>query len=731
MKNSSNEKARELLEEIFKIWTKISVEDEVEYRSPANENEYKKSFEILKKIDETKITEEEVKQRYDVLKNVLKNYKKENASVYCDADNNAYEVLSEIFELWTDGEDRDGSFFRWPANRDEIDKSNELLKKINKKKLKNSDIINRYNSIVDVISEHEKKNPKITKHDSLAWDKLDKVSDIWDDIYEDDENGDVKLSVKEKIKLSAKLLKEVKAIPFTDSKVKDKNKRMRKLVAEIRRQQPNYVKPVINSLFISFIAIIILMLVLQFSKFRQPGFEYTKNQWITSKATHLKWDGFQYKNTKLKKKYSAFLPKGTIVKPIAKIGRDFIQVETQKGERGFIFYRDISGAKQAIAKKNIPLFSNIKDRKSKSYVKKDEKVKILSYHRKAKELMPNIAKVRTAKGKIGYLNNYSLKFPFIKKIPELSQTYIFPTTIDNIKTKIVGKNISNIESSYGAYTSLINKGNKKIVYFRHINVVKDNQVYKGLFLNLNKDNVVESYELNNKRKLKSFENWALVSKIRTYEPSRILSFDFYKTKTKKLQWWDDFKAWHWTTRSIGWIIQFIIKIVLIFLFFSIPRLIASPIMILIGYFRLLGNFMVKLLNLIVLGLFSYIFFVFMMLMMNQWLTPAILAVPTFIFWWWKYKNNINYNRCPQCHTMNIALNRGTTFNGKSKSVSWGTYDVYKGRTETSDKIIDNYETRDQKTTTITKHYVDHRVCARCGHKWGVNREVSESHTKNY
>ena len=87
--------------------------------------------------------------------------------------------------------------------------------------------------------------------------------------------------------------------------------------------------------------------------------------------------------------------------------------------------------------------------------------------------------------------------------------------------------------------------------------------------------------------------------------------------------------------------------------------------------------------------------------------------------------NINYNRCPKCHTMNIGMDKGSTYHGQTEHVSWGTYDVYKGKSESGNKIISHYERRTSKSTETIDHYKDHRECIRCGYKWSVAREESQ------
>lgn len=85
--------------------------------------------------------------------------------------------------------------------------------------------------------------------------------------------------------------------------------------------------------------------------------------------------------------------------------------------------------------------------------------------------------------------------------------------------------------------------------------------------------------------------------------------------------------------------------------------------------------------------------------------------------------------------MYSAIDQGSTHTGRSKKVTWGTYDVYKVNTyrETSTHKITtrHYETRDKKTISTTDKYLDHRLCGVCGYNWDIDRtEITET-TKRY
>ena len=149
------------------------------------------------------------------------------------------------------------------------------------------------------------------------------------------------------------------------------------------------------------------------------------------------------------------------------------------------------------------------------------------------------------------------------------------------------------------------------------------------------------------------------------------------------------------------------------------------------YNNRIRNGIVILINAILLLLVYYLFFVLSILIMDQWLIPAIGSVVFYFFWLFKHSKNISYNRCPLCNVMYSALNKGSTFTGRETSVSWGTYDTYSHTSETSKTITKHYNRRDKKTTEHVDNYLDHRMCALCGYQWDVDRTETEEHTVHY
>ncbi|HPD95927.1 MAG TPA: tetratricopeptide repeat protein [Tenuifilaceae bacterium] len=653
-------------------------------------------------------------------------------------------AMDKAMEGWTGKTtDEKGETLYFPETIDQIKTSEFYLEMAEEVTISDKTYIDRLKLLREVIETNKQKlqsssNPEDTNRwfDSLsdidrhAYTSLEKLFDLWTGVEEHDGIEYRYPKTVEDIKESDKALRTIGKMHIKDKDVKARYKELREVVSYKMKGIPNFGLKFVTSLIISIIAILALYAVVQFSKYKTPEFKFNQDDWVISENTDLVYDAFVGDYGKDKKVYKT-LYAGTQLTPIARKGRWWIQVKTGDGSIGYVYYRAVKGAKNVVVDKTTPLLTDYKTKVSRDSVRKGEKLTVLGYFKEGKELHENIVKVRTASGKVGFVPYYRLDIPFLDDVPKISQTFIFPTTVENIE-KASGKSIDEVAAKYGPVTSIIKKAGEERAFFNQLEFIKDGKKMSGVFFILGNDGKILNYEVDATKKVKFVNTLPLADEIRQAEPFDLLSFSFYESKDVKFTWWENFKAKNWVTKILGWIVQFIIGFLLIFLFFSIPRLIISPLMMLINHFRLLGNGMVLLINFLLYGFIAYIFFVWMALLMNQFFIAALLSLISFGFWWRLYRKNIRYNRCPSCHTMNVGLDRGSTYHGRSSSVTWGTYDVYKGTTETSTQIIHNYERRDKKTTTYTDHYTDHRECINCGYEWGVSRnESAGSETKHY
>ncbi|MBN2281160.1 MAG: tetratricopeptide repeat protein [Candidatus Marinimicrobia bacterium] len=646
--------------------------------------------------------------------------------------------LDKAMSSWTGTtEEENGETLYYPETLDQVKSAEYYLQCAEKRQPEEEFYKNHLQQLKEVVAAHKQdllndsshEKSVFTEEDNEAWKILDEIYSLW--TYTEIQN-DIEYhwpNSLEEVRLSKKLLKKAGKINFQAEDVRERIKAMAEILESTRSWLPNNSFKVLRALVLSIVTIAAVFFLMNYTTFKKPVFEYSASDWVVTEQTELAHDSFVEPHGK-NLKHHILLNAGTQLTPLARMGTYWAQVETQSGQRGFIFFRNLKGAKNPVANRNAALYSDLSKQTVIDSVRMDERVSVLSYHRNENENIPYIAKVRNSKGKTGYIWDYELDYPFFEKLPEISQTTTFPTSAKNIE-KLTEKNITDLENKFGPATSVLSVNNKKIAYFRQINIVKEQKKYRGIFFNLNVDNKVKGYDVGTETKTKFLEKLPFVSRMRDYELFTILGFSFYRENNKEASWWTNFKKINWITKVLGFLVSVIIGLTGIFLFFSMPRLIINPFMVLISYSRLLGNGLVLLLNFLLYGTATYIFFAAMALLMNQIFTPLLCAAPTFFIWWKIHSNNIQYNRCPSCNTMNVGIDKGSTFHGKTQHVTHGTYDVYKGTTETSTQIIKNYERRSKKTTEFIRHYTDHRECINCGYQWGVAREESEGSTTQY
>ena len=274
---------------------------------------------------------------------------------------------------------------------------------------------------------------------------------------------------------------------------------------------------------------------------------------------------------------------------------------------------------------------------------------------------------------------------------------------------------------------------KNQAFFNHLVIIDSSKHYRGIIVNLDENNIATDIAYTKDGVTKFYDHFPLIKKMWEMETFKIASSSLYLTNTKYngFEWWENFKDKNWFTKVIGWIVSFILLIIGIFLLFSIPRLVIAPITQFFALTRFLNNGWVVLINLSIYFIAAYLFFVFMVVTGEQWFVMAIATVLVFVFWAKRHYSNVKYNRCPACFTMYSALDEGTSFKGRTTNESWGTWKKDKGYTYSGNTKTHHLEIRDQKTTEHVDYYLDHRMCARCGCDWDVDREEAEETTKQY
>ncbi|NOX90637.1 MAG: hypothetical protein GXO77_16665 [Calditrichaeota bacterium] len=730
--STNNERAYELLEEIFNLWSDISKDENGdELRQPASEDEVRKSREMLDEVLRLQITDETVKERYDQLNGIVTDY--EETFAYQKSPNGQAEnLVNEIFNLWSNVWEEDGTEYHSPANDEEIKQSWAIIKKIEKIDFDDEEIKERLQTCREVLESSKKTKTEENEDDWLAWEKLDEIYSLWSDVNVEDGQEYRSPYNRKEIKASRAIMRKIKSMNVTDQEVLDRIEELENVLNSTNAAIPSYKGRIIRAIAFSLLVIIGFFYFPNMNKFKAPEYEYNKEWFTTEKGGYLTWKSFVSKKQMSGTKQKIYLKPGTELKPMGRLGRYWFQVETPGGQRGFVNFTLLKGARYVKADDDAKIFNKIGAKKTKSVAPGTKATVLGRTERKVNNFTYTYIKIKFEDRKVKWANDYDFDNLIFNNIPHINQTYYYHTTPNTLRRQMIGKPLTEIEKRYGTATSVIKANGKNQAFFRHLIVVDGKKHYKGLLVKLDGNNVAKDMEYTGKAGTRFYDHFPLVKEMWKFEPNRISNASFYRTTENKInfQWWDDFKNMNWFTKIIGWIVFIIILLLGIFLLFSIPRLLVSPAMQLFTFTRFFGNGMVKFISFLIYLSAAYLFFVYMILFLDQWVLPAIASVIVFGFWWKQHLSNISYNRCPSCRTMYSALNEGETYTGRSKNVTWGSYDVYKGKTETESTITHNYERRSKKTTEIIDHYLDHRMCARCGSRWDVDREEKESYTEH-
>ncbi|MCD4691868.1 MAG: hypothetical protein K8R79_03045, partial [Calditrichales bacterium] len=407
----------------------------------------------------------------------------------------------------------------------------------------------------------------------------------------------------------------------------------------------------------------------------------------------------------------------------------WLQVETGDGQRGLVKYTLVKGSRYVEAKGKAKVFNKI-GAKKKDSLALGTKARVLErIKRKGRMGEELYLKIKLEDGSVKWAHDFDFNKLIYKNMPEIKQLYFYSANKSMVQKHIIGKSLPQIESRYGTATSILNINGKKQAYFRHLNVVDQKKHYKGILVNLDDNNIAQDIEYTKGGGTKFMDNFPLVKQMRSFESKTVANWSFYEKEPFRIQWWKNFTNKNWFTGIIGFIV-IIMKALLIFLLiFLVPWFIVSPIINIFAFNRFFSNGLVYLFSFLIYATAAYLFFTYMIIAMNQWIIPAIATIVVFVLYLKIYFSRIAYNRCPSCNVMYSALDEGSTFTGRTTNVSWGTYDIDKGTTETDTTITSHIERRSTKTTETVDSYLDHRMCALCGYKWDVDRDETESYTE--
>lgn len=453
--------------------------------------------------------------------------------------------------------------------------------------------------------------------------------------------------------------------------------------------------------------------------------EETKERetWTVKNNTWLCWDTYQSKgepSIELKQVWA-----GTKVIPFANQAFSF-KVELPSGEYGLIVADDLEEAHWVVNERpdSIKFYPNAE------------------YGQGNYELLPpgtrayriatiqngGVYTVRLEDGRTGSVIRHYMRSPYFKSLPEVDQQFHRIFAIDKLQENLINNTKEQTLDYLGPASAFVYTNNDQTsseLYFEYVIAVQQKMRHNGIKVVYDNDQAKEIVLLG-KAKKSIAEKLPLAGLIRSINFNWISNSKKSYNEKSGENWWSKFRKKNFFTKVLG----FIVSIIGIFIFFSIPQLISWPFRRLIIAIKPMGNGLVKFINFILLTAFMYFFFLVLTLyvILDQFLVIAIFTlIPWFIY---VKRNNstINYNRCPNCHTMWSAEDKGSTHTGTDKSRAWKARDVYKGSTTSGNVTTKHYDRHWDEEITTTESYLDHRKCQNCGYDWDVQRQESSKHT---
>lgn len=738
IENNANDRAAELVKKVFNLLTIIDKNEEgTETRRPGSEQELIASRKILKQISKLDITDEELLKLRNEYVDLLDEY--EEKLTYIKSPNGLAEsLLQEIFMLWSNVSTEGDNEHHAPSNDDEVKRSWALIQKVEEIDFDDDNIKERLKTYRQVLETFvvNKGRPAGNESENYkqAWKKLEEIFSLWSYINIQDGNEFRSPADKKEIKKSRVLMSEVKSLGCSEKDVLERIEELESIINSTDAVFPKYKRKIIRAIIFSLVFMIGLYFFLTKSTYETPEINYEEEWFVTKKGGYLLWDAFISDKELPKVKQKIYLNKGTQLSPIAQIG-NWVQVETEDGQRGLVDPLILNGSKYVVSNPKAKIFREMGSDKIDTIAAGTTGIIIDHYTNKDQALWDTFLKIKFEDGKIRWAHDYDFKQLMMITLPEIEQLYYHTTNASMLQKLAMGKQLSEFEKHYGPATSVLKVNGKYQAFFKHIFVMDEGELYEGIMVNLDYDNVVLTIEYITNGRERTYENFPLVNVLRDAEIQKGGRHSLYRNEAFKLQWWEDFKDMNWFTMIIGWIVWFILLVSAVFLYFSIPRIIITPITQIFTYNKIFTNGKVMLINALVLFIVYYLFFVLSILMMDQWLVPAIGSVALYFFWFLRLSKNVLYNRCALCNVMYSALDKGSTFTGRKTNVTWGTWEKDKGTSSyvsgNTKHITHHSEIRDTKTTEHVDSYLDHRICTLCGYDWDVDRTETNEHKVHY
>ncbi|MBN2280509.1 MAG: tetratricopeptide repeat protein [Candidatus Marinimicrobia bacterium] len=480
------------------------------------------------------------------------------------------------------------------------------------------------------------------QHNYKTWYYLDKTITNWTGTGTD-ENGEEALypATLDEILESEIFLSMAKKQQCDDDYLLERLNQIEEVIethrSKLFRHNRKTDKALIKSLIMSLVTIFALMCFFGYPYTLVPEFSYQEKDFIVRSRTDLCFTHLQDFGA-LDMNYHQDLPLGTLLKPLAIQGENSIQVENEKGERGFVEMKRLTGIENTVLLKECVLFADFTGDTIIARLNSGQPLTVLSLRKINHEKNNDeyLARVKTAGGKIGYVPYKALEPQFKSTLPQLNADLQFPTSARNLEKKAIGADLKQMEKKYGPARSIIQTSIQKIAFFEQVNFIKNGHRYQGIFFRLDKSNKIIGTEYYQSGQVRLTDQLPLINLFRHSEIYGPLKLKFYQNNLWNFPWLKDFSNKNKVVALLTSIFCFLILTPVYLIFLSFPFLILAPAMVLLSGMKRAGKKLITLCRLLLLILGIYFFIVWLTLLMDCLLVPVVFSTVTFYFWWTKY-----------------------------------------------------------------------------------------------
>ncbi len=642
-----------------------------------------------------------------------------------DQNSEAYELLENMNNMWSDvSTDDQGEESRTPASLDEVNASMAILEEFYSMNVTIKEYKDWADSLKDMLATYKEIFESEEPKDDEVAQLLEEVFMLWTEIsYHDEAEYRSPKNWKE-IRASRALLKKANMMTVEDDQLLARIEELEDVLNSAEKKIPNHSSRVIASLIFSVVILLGLVFLLSWNTFELKEVSYDAEWFTTGQNGNLFWTTLDDKEEQKAITRKIYLPRNTKLEPLGRKGKSWIQVKTPNGDFGFIDFKLLNGSKHRKAKAGARIFMKIGAEKEDTLTSGSMVTVLERKTQKVNYGSIDYIKIKLADGKVRWARDKQFEELIFEGIPKLNPDYFIATTIATARKQILGKTKEAVEKRYGIASSFFQTQKTDQAYYAQL-VVTDtnNRQRKGLIVNFNKNDTAFNLNYIDEGESRFYNKFPLMNFVRSQEYNKTMAYHYYLPDQPLIKWWTEFKTSNWLTKIIYWVLGIVYLTLCLFIFYSLARQLVSPLMQVFTYNRVFANGFVKFVNFLLMFLATYMFFLFAVTIMDIWFLPLIAFLGTVIFWYIIHSHFVEYDRCPSCHTMYSALDKGSTKTGKSKSTSYEHKEKdlgYRSRIEGNIEYREHhYQTWSEKTTDIYQHSLDHRSCALCGYEWDI------------